>query len=295
MIGASGDRRIRLRLSAIMDREVSFAPVEVSNAAFAGYIRNLAAILDHSPLGRCLLRFAAQRGATIGLDPLLEPHASYFYPAQNHFDLGYQPDLLQKSEKGVSRYLISFTGALRRVWHHHLGHGPDASLKPRDFLRHARGAEADVEAVTHLVAWELRSGGASFLWRNLLSGPNGDIAVIFERAVSEIPPGQFAGAALRAAFDQWYAEPARAAACDHFALEMLDLALVQQTGCIGQLPLRPARLAGFGLLPGGRNYLEGRLFTGGWYEGPEDEFNRVHLKHIEQDIAQLLEKTPGGG
>ena len=295
MIEASGDRRIKLRLSGLMDRKLRFVPAERSAADFAGYVRNLLAILDCSPLGRALARFAALQEATIGLDPLLEPHASYFYPSLNHFDLGYQPDLLQKSEKGISRYLLSITGALRRVWHHHTGHGPAAELKPRDFLRLARCAEADIEAVTHLVAWELRSGGGSFLWRSLLSGPNGDVAVVFERAVTENPPGQFAGGALRAGFDQWFAERERVNACDHFALEMMDLALIQQAGPVGTVALSSARIAGLGLLPGGRNYLSGRLFTGDWYETPDDEFNRAHLRHIERDIRQLIEKEHNPG
>ena len=47
------------------------------------------------------MRFAILSDVTVGLDPLLEPHASYFYPNQNHFDLGYQPELLQKTEKGI--------------------------------------------------------------------------------------------------------------------------------------------------------------------------------------------------
>lgn len=291
MLEGLGDRRIRFRLASLSDRDLNFAPVETRGLAFAGYVRNLLKILDHSPLGRTLVRFAMLSEVTVGLDPLLEPHASYFYPGQNHFDLGYQPELLQKTEKGISRYLVSFIAGLRRVWHHRTGNGPDVALKPQDFLRLSRCAEADVEAITHLIAWELRSGGAAFLWRHLLSGPNGDISVVFERAMLEGPPRQFDGGALKAGFDQWFAGQERVNACDHFALEVLDMALIQQPAALGLMPLKAGRAAGVGLLPNGQNYLEGALFTGNWYDGPKDEFNAVHLRHIEQDIAHLLEKA----
>jgi hypothetical protein len=29
---------------------------------------------------------------------------------------------------------------------------------------------------------------------------------------------------------------------------------------------------------------------GGWYNTMDDDFNRAHLRHIERDIAQLIEK-----
>jgi hypothetical protein len=283
------NRRIRLRLGALTEREPALAPVEHRARLFAATVRSLMLILDRSPAGRALTRFATLHDVSVGLDPLLEPHACYFYPAQNHFDLGYQPDLLQQTEKGVSRYLVSFAGGLRRAWHHHGGRGADVSLRPEDFLLLARCAEADIGAVTHLIAWELRLCGLSFLWRHLLSGPDGDMTVVFERAIAEHPPWQFDGRALKAAFDQWFAERERTGTCDHAALEAIDLALIQHQGAIGVSNLRREYLQNLGLLPNGSNYLRGCLFSGAWYEGPNDDFNLAHLRHIEQDIQQLFE------
>ena len=51
MLEGLGDRRIRFRLASLSDRDLNFAPVEHRALAFAGYIRNLLKILDHSPLG----------------------------------------------------------------------------------------------------------------------------------------------------------------------------------------------------------------------------------------------------
>lgn len=279
-------RRMRIRLFAIADGEPYLAPVEESERAFIGYIRNLVKILEQSPLGRMLVRSAMLHHVSVGLDPLLEPNAAYFYPAQNHFDLGYQPDMLQKTEKGVSRYLVSFIGGLRRAWHHHGGRGPDTALKPEDFLKLCRCEEADIAAITHMVAWELRSAGASFLWRHLLSGPDGDIAIVFERAAEE-KPHLFDGTVLKAAFNQWFAEKERIGACDHYALEVIDMALVQQLP-VGTSGLKKGAVEGIGILPNGHNYLKGCLFTSDWYSGLDDEFNRMHLRHIQQDLARQL-------
>ncbi len=289
-----GDKRIRVRISAIVDGEPGFAPVERREQAFVGYIRNLLKILEQSPTGRLLVRAAILSDVSVGLDPLLEPNSSFFYPAQNHFDLGYQPDLLQKTEKGVSRYLVSFIGALRRSWHAQAGHAPDVDLRPQEFLKLCRCEEADVEAVTHLTAWELRSAGASFLWRYLLSGPNGDISVIFERSIEENPQSQFDGMALKAAFNQWFAERERINGCDHIALEIIDMALVQRRGPVGRKGLRRGQIQSVGDLPTGHNYLGGCMFTSAWYDGLEDDVNRTHLRHIENDIRLLLEGQEQG-
>lgn len=283
------DRRIRLRLDAISERAPRFAPVEARKAAFAGYVQNLMRVLDQSALGRALLANACKNGVSVGLDVLLEPSSSFYYPAQNHIDLGYQPDLLQKTEKGLGRYFVSFTGALRRAWHHHEGVSPDLSLRPEDYLEHFRISEADTEAVIHQVAWELRAQGAGFLWRHLLSGPNGDITLVFERAALEQPANSYNGHALKCAFNQWFAESERTAAADHLALETIDMALVtpELAGLVGRREGRRENMQYAGLLPGGANYLAGCLFTGGWYRGPACDFNRAHLRHILLDIDKI--------
>lgn len=289
MLGHFSDKRIRIGLLSIADGEPDFAPSQERERAFAGYVRNLVMVLDKSPLGRLLVRSAMLHNVSVGLDPLLEAQASIFYSAANHFDLGYQPALVQKSEKGLSRYLASFLHALRRSWHFHNGRGPDFSLKVEDFLKLSRCEEADVVAVAHLAAWELRSAGMPFLWRHLLSDEDGDIAVVFERSAMENPQNQFNGVSMRAAFKQWFAEKERISACDHFALEMMDAALVQRPLLrgIGSTVLRGHVVESVGLMPSGMNYLAGVQLTGSWYEAVDDEFNLMHLQHIQEDIRRL--------
>jgi hypothetical protein len=317
MLEGFSDRRISIRLAMLADKSARSyhddAPEALtpSQQVFLGYIRNLADVLEQSPLGRRFVQSAVSQNISVGLDPLLEPNSCFFYPAQKHFDLGYQPHLLQKTEKGMSRYLVSFLGGLRRAWHLKEDCAPDVRLKPADFIRQCRCADADIEAVTHLVAWELRGAGSSFLWRYLLSAQNGDVAVTFERAILENPYHQFDGTALRAAFNQWFAEGERTAVCDHTALEMMDLALVQYMSqarkktrtprgvrssgaapvLIGRRRLGRRAIEGLGLLPSGLNYLQGCPFGSAWYMRSDDDFNRVHLRHLQQDILQTIDKN----
>jgi hypothetical protein len=289
--GATG-RKIKFRLNALIDQEPVSASIEKTQREFVTCIQSLMLILDSSPTGRALLQKAAVTDISVGLDSLLEPSSNFFYPAQKHFDFGYQPDILQKTEKGQGRYLVSFIGGLRRAWHHLHGNGADISLKPEDFLRQFRCEEADIESITHLIGWELRAAGHSFLWRYLLSGPNGDMAVVFERAVAEDPGAQFDGRALKATFNQWFAEHERVTVCDHLGLEIMDMAILQRghAGKIGTRAAGQESMQRVGMLPDGKNYLSGCLFTGGWYGGLKDDLNCMHLKYIERDLCQLLEK-----
>ncbi|MBI1215747.1 MAG: hypothetical protein GC185_08010 [Alphaproteobacteria bacterium] len=318
MLKGYGERRISIRLGMLAEDETagSFSRESLTTGQeiFLGYIRDLCDVLEHSPLGRRLLQNAVARDVSVGLDPLLEPNGCFFYPAQNHFDLGYQPHMLQKTEKGMSRYLVSFLAGLRRAWHLHNGCGPDVGLRPEDFIRQSRCADADIGAVTHLAAWELRGAGASFLWRYLLSGQDGDVAVVFERAILENPYHQFDGAALRAGFNQWFAEGERTAACDHVALEIMDMALMQYMAqcapnaveaveaeppeaefpapaVIGRRRLARRAAEKLGLLPNGLNYLSGCPFNSEWYGRQEDDINRMHLLHLQRDILQVIDNN----
>lgn len=283
------DKRIKLGLAVFGEKAPRLTAVDERTGFFASYVSNMVQVLDQSALARALLSKAQEAGATVGLDVLLEPSSSFFYPGQNHIDLGYQPDLLHKTEKGLSRYLVSFTGALRRAWHHYEGCGPDLSLQPRGFLEEFRVAEADAEAVIHQVAWELRSQGAGFLWRHLLSGQNGDIAIIFEKAALENPENAFKGIALKAAFDQWFAEKERTAGAERLALETIDLFLLQSEQCrgFGRRALRRGDMQRIGYLPSGENYLAGCYFTGTWYRARECETNSAYLLHLEKDIKNI--------
>lgn len=289
MFEGASDRRIKFRLEALSDQEPVSPSINMPQRSFTAFIQGLMLILDASPTGRALLQDSIRKKTSVGLDMLLEPSSSFFYPAQNHFDFGYQPEALQNTEKGVGRYLISFINGLRRAWHVSRGCNADLSLSPEEYLLLSRCEEADIEALLHLIGWELRAAGQASLWRYLLSGPDGDIAVVFERAVMESAQAQFDGQVLHATFDQWFAVHTRADACDRRALEFIDIAILERSaaGRVGTRMLTPPDIRKIGALPHGGNYLSDGIFTGRWYNGLMDERNRAHLRSLEQELAQL--------
>ncbi|MDP2205772.1 MAG: hypothetical protein Q8K65_05640 [Alphaproteobacteria bacterium] len=298
MKDVAGTARITFPLSVAVDaagfESSPFSDFARNNAArhFFAALCTLVSVTEKSPAGRALIRAALIRDVSIGLDPLLEPQTSFYYPLHKRLDLGYQPEAVQNSQKGVSQYLSSFTGGLRRAWQQGRALAPDTGLKPEDFLRYCRAFEADVTAITHMVAWELRGAGPCFFWRHLLAGPDADVAAAFSRTASAHPRHQFDGTALRAAFLQWFQVAERVDASDHLALEMMDMALLapRLTGAgIGGRPLDHRQLCLLGALPQGGNYLTGMRFRGPQMRRGCDPFNRTHLRHIQRDIEYLSE------
>lgn len=292
----SGTARITFPLSAAAGYIVASDNLEnrrtSSEHRFFAALCRLVSGTGKSPTGQALLRAALLSDLSVGLDPLLEPQTSFYYPSQKRLDLGYQPELLQDTEKGASQYLASFTGGLRRVWQQSRALVPDVSLKPEHFLHYCRAYEADICALTHLVAWELRAAGACFFWRHLLAGPDADIAAAFSRTAGAHPRHQFDGTALRAAFLQWFQVTERVDASDHFALETMDMALLDARRShmrIGRQTLDVRRLSLIGALPQGGNYLSGMRFRSPHMRRACDPFNHTHMRHIEHDIEHLFE------
>lgn len=293
MTASAGIERIIFPLAAVMEREMH--PALYRNPqmrVFHATLQDIIAVTEQSPTGRSLLRAAVAGDVAVGLDPLLDAQTSFYYPLQRRLDLGYLPDILQKSHKGLSQYLASFCGGLRRIWQQSRGLAPDTMFKPEDYMRYCRAFEADVTAITHLVAWELRAAGPCFFWRYLLAGVDGDVATAFARTAGAHPRHQFDGTALRAAFLQWFQVSERMDASDHQALEMMDMALIsatQQGSMIGRRALEMSSLSALGAMPQGGNYLTGMRFRGPHLRRAADPFNRAHLRHIQHDISYLIE------
>lgn len=289
----AGGERIIFPLGAVMERETIPALLRHSHMrVFHTTLQDIVSVVEQSPTGRALLRAAVLRDVAVGLDPLLDAQTSFYYPLQRRLDLGYLPDALQKSHKGISQYLTSFCGGLRRIWQQGRDLAPDTMLKPEDFMRYCRAFEADVAAVTHGVAWELRAAGPCFFWRYLLAGADGDVATAFARTAGAHPRHQFDGTALRAAFLQWFQVSERVDASDHLALEMMDMALLSSPHggeMIGRKALDMSSLSALGAMPQGGNYLMGMRFRGAQMRRAADPFNRTHLQHIQRDLSYLIE------
>ena len=194
-----------------------------------------------------------------------------------------------KLPKNTGRILMTLASGLRRALKANQGHMERFDLKPLEFLRLNRIVEADIDAVTVQICWELRTAGDPTAWRQLLAGERGDLAVVFTNALKTYPMGQFNGKALRYVFRQWFADASRPNEADHMALEFLDMAIacpdiftITADQNMTENDLRKIQKN----LPF-QDYLEDINVFGKWFDGLRDPFNQVHLHHIIDEMKSI--------
>ncbi len=194
-----------------------------------------------------------------------------------------------KTAKHAGRLLATMASGLRRALKANQGHFECFDLKPLDFMRLSRVVEADIDAVTVQICWELRTAGDASAWRQMLAGDNGDIAVVFANAMKTYPMGQFNGKALRAAFRQWFADITRTDDADHMALEFLDMALAyhDQYDMTADRDMDENDMRKIQKNLPFPSYLQDMNIRSKWFDGLKDPFNQVHLHHILDEMKTL--------
>ncbi|MGM0422364.1 MAG: DUF6782 family putative metallopeptidase [Pseudomonadota bacterium] len=194
--------------------------------------------------------------------------------------------------KNQGRALMTIAAALRRALKANQGHFQRFDLEPLDYLRLNRLAEADIDAVTVQICWELRTAGDPLAWRQLLAGDKGDLAVVFSNGLRHCPMGQFDGKALRYVFRQWFADPERVNTADHTALEFLDMAIAcpDQFEVSGDQKLGANEIRKIEKQLPFQHYLEGINVFGRWFDGLKEPFNQIHLHHILNDMKYLADQ-----
>ena len=178
---------------------------------------------------------------------------------------------------------------------HELGHVlqhqtySDNRLFPvQDLILLRRAREATAEALATLVIWQLRERGNPEAWRAKIADRfYGDIARAFADAWSQSEPDRRRDAATRAAFDRWFAQPARRALYDGMTVEHLSRISKDRLGLVS-----PRRQLHDGFLRGiarvGRwNFLrssDGPALTDPHYAGG------ISLRHTAM-LERLLESA----
>ena len=191
-----------------------------------------------------------------------------------------------KYKKNLGEALLVVAEGFRRALKLNQAHMVRFDLEPLEYLRLVRLVEADIDAVTVQIAWELRTAGEPDAWRQLISGEKGDLAVVYSNALKKYPIGQYDGRVLRYVFRQWFADSKRINSADHVGLEMMDMALAHpeyfECGFDQHLTKNDLRLLQKNLPF--ENYLENINVFGKWFDGLKDPFNQAHLHHILQDM-----------
>jgi hypothetical protein len=183
------------------------------------------AILAESPLGAWLIDEAAARMVLICHDPNTD--LAGYYRAQMRLI-------------GLFRQLPDPARIMFLA--HELAHVPQHPRFSNDLRFGAHGVlvvhrvrEAAAEAVATRLLWQLRARGHAEPWQHKLASAYGDIASAFARAMDGA--GETAELrATRAAFDQWFARPARVQSYD-----ARMLGIVAQAGDDGARLEHPTR------------------------------------------------------
>lgn len=253
------------------------------------------AMAGESPTARLLLKEAQTEGWSILLDDLAQ--AGYAIDEDNrcilldHF--GFTANALGRSSYFRNTLFVQFVKALREVWHERQGHMFINTHRADSVLMLERARAADCETISILVGWELRGAGYADLWRSILGSDEGDMAMIFTRAIEKDPTGFYDGSVLTRTFCQWYGDDARVASCDHATLERLDEIVVQADGgqVFGNLAMRTTDVEKLSSLPGGRAYLTGmgqNICADPYFVSLTDPINEAHLFQIVYDSRVVM-------
>lgn len=248
-----------------------------------------------SPAARILLKEAQGEGWTIRLEDLSQDGYAVDEEARavilDHF--GFTAGALGRSSYFRNSLFVNFIKALRELWHERSGNSYDKTHRPEAILMLERARAADCETIAILVGWELRGAGYTDLWRSILGSEEGDMAMIFTRAIEKDPAGFYDGSVLTRTFCQWYGDNTRVAAQDHVVLERLDAAIqeAQGTEVFGKSSQLPANVEKLSALPGGRAYLSGmgtNICSDPYFVSMDDPINESHLFQIVYDSKVVL-------
>ena len=251
-------------------------------------------VLSTSPAAATMMKEAAQEGWKIGISSQSGHDFHLDVPEKKIIldDCGVSPSAMGSSEYFCNTVLVSLIRALRDVWQEKRHGGFDENYDPESILMLERVRAADCSAVAVLVSWELRSEGQSGLWRHLIGSEEGDMAMAFTGHLEQDPSSIFTGAALIAAFNQWYRNKTRVNACDHETLEYMDSVLRDNPGNnpFGNKKPTPIGVEILSCLPDRTAYLKtlGReILNAPLYAGLNDEVNQQHFMQVMHDTCAI--------
>lgn len=253
------------------------------------------AMAGESPTARSLLRQTQEEGWAIRLDDLSQ--GGYAIDTETKAILldhyGFTAHALGRSSFYRNSLFVSYVKALREIWHDRQGHDFIGTHRPDAVLMLERARAADCETISILVGWELRAAGHSDLWRYILGSDEGDMAMIFTRAIEKDPAGFYDGSVLTRTFCQWYGDESRIIFCDHATLERMDEMLEVSEGAevFGKEPLRAADIEKLSRLPGGKAYLLGmgsNICTDPYFMALNDPINEAHLFQVVYDSKVVM-------
>lgn len=255
----------------------------------------ICALAAESPSARILLKEAQIEQWAIRLENL--SHSGYAIDDDGHCIIldhfGFTAHALGRSVYFRNALFVHFVKALRQLWHEREARAVEKKYRPDAILMLERARAADCDVMAILSGWELRGAGHTDIWRSILGSEEGDMAMIFTRAIEKDPAGFYDGSVLTRTFCQWYGDEARVAMTDHATLERMDewLEDAQGASVFGTDMLSRQIIEDLSRLPGGRAYLEGmgdNVRTDPYFVSMNDTVNESHLFQIVYDSNVVM-------
>ncbi len=255
--------------------------------------------LDESPTGKIMLHEAIDKDWMLSLDDL---GGSDYCVDVDMKTLTLDNNALVPSSLGRSVYfrnvtLITLIKALRDIWQEKRYGGFDDTYSPEHVMMMERIRAADLDVISIMVAWELRTEEHTDIWRHMIGSDVGDMAMTFSAYLERDPTAAFNGQALRAAFKQWFRGDDRINACDRDTLDYLDDVLMS-CGAENFGTKKPSKMniEMLSCLPDKTAYLQGQggeILGDPLYASIDNEINQSHLMHIMYDMqAVIVEDVP---
>lgn len=255
----------------------------------------ICAVAEESPTARALFSLAAGEGWSIALEDLSQGGYAVDEDSRrlilDHY--GFAAHALGRSTHYRHAVLLSFIKALRQIWHNHTRDDVYETFRPDAVLLLERAVAADIQTVAILVGWELRAAGYAEIWRYILGSEEGDMAMIFTRAMEKDPAGYYDGSVLTRTFCQWYGDEGRVAETDHATLETMDDILDDnEDGMIfGKMIAGETEIEAVSGLPANMAYLKGmgrNILSDPYFVSINDPINEAHLFQVAYDSRVVL-------
>ncbi|MGH1378457.1 MAG: DUF6782 family putative metallopeptidase [Alphaproteobacteria bacterium] len=257
-------------------------------------------VMKCSPSASLLLKEASEKDWKVTVEDL--NGSDYFVDVEEKLLIldnnALLPCALGKSEYFRNIMLMTMVKALRDIWQEKRHGGFDSLYSPDYILLMERIRAADLDVVSVLVAWELRSEEFSDLWRHMLGSEIGDMAMAYSGYIERDPSAQFNGQGLVSAYKQWFRCSKRIDSCDHDALEYMDdvLSACDIGNPFGSKKPSKMNVEILSCLPDKTAYLQGlgaEILSDPAYISVDNAINQTHLFHIMYDLkAVVVEDVP---
>lgn len=259
--------------------------------AQAKKIEQVIKTLERSKNGKALIAFARKKNIKIMVDAT--PNVYGFYSPTER-KVGLNP----AGEEG--QLVATLAHELRHAWQDDKGYLDRLKRSPEDIIWMTRMVEADAEANSIQICWELKEAGYPQALAAHKKTGYADESMAFERAVAQNPAAAKNGEAMREAFDQWFSRPWRRDAYDKGTTEWLEFVMsIYRRSVKGDFQkIQMARLNRLGETPSGdRNYIthkasQHHALDAECYKGAIAPAIRERLAHVRSFFNFTNGKNP---